>query len=220
MFQFPHLGSQWRSASHRVCWNLGSVHPRKQPKPICGPMGFLWIPALLRRLWVALRQLPLLLLGYRFILWGDKGLVSLYSENHKGHLPVWSILILCQPMSNHPQKQLVLGKYLKVFLVDPFLGIIYICLLSALHLPTGTFRLERKNRVENAASSALMSEPHTLPHLLRFSTAILVYCCHSAFIYCPLYLAPNGMIACFLPYLCVPSIYYFDFNACDPKFWG
>lgn len=104
MFQFPHLGSQWRSASHRVCWNLGSVHPRKQPKPICGPMGFLWIPALLRRLWVALRQLPLLLLGYRFILWGDKGLVSLYSENHKGHLPVWSILILCQPMSNHPQK--------------------------------------------------------------------------------------------------------------------
>lgn len=72
-------------------------------------------------------------------------------------------------MFKHPQKQLALGKYLEVFLIDPSLGIIYIHLLSALHLPIGTFSFERRNTVENAVSTAQMSEPHILPLIISDS---------------------------------------------------
>lgn len=106
-------------------------------------------------------------------------------------------------MFKHPQKQLVLGKYLQVFLIDPSLGIIYNHLLSALHLPIGTFSFERRNTVENPASTTQMSEPHILPLHLRFSVPIVVCCC-------PLYQAPKRTISCFSHYLCVPSIYLLD----------
>lgn len=106
-------------------------------------------------------------------------------------------------MFKHPQKQLVLGKYLQVFLIDPSLGIIYNHLLSALHLPIGTFSFERRNTVENPASTTQTSEPHILPLHLRFSVLIVVCCCL-------LYQAPKRTISCFSHYLCAPSIYLLD----------
>lgn len=106
IFQFSHLRSrrrvshtEWAIHSHTefeaaFIQNHSPILPRH--------IALLWILALIGGLWVAVRQVTLVLLGQGFILWCHRGLTSLHSENCKRsqdliYFQVWSIL-LCQSM--------------------------------------------------------------------------------------------------------------------------
>lgn len=100
-FQFSHLRTN-EEVSHTEqiihSHNESEVASIQEHGPILPRhVALLWIPALIGRLWVALRQITLVLLGQQFILWCHRWLTSLHSENFKRnpdliYLQAWSTL--------------------------------------------------------------------------------------------------------------------------------